>query len=160
MNSPRTDIIRHTFPCVIKLMWKFEKKVELVDPWRSSRSLLLSSGFSVTVGVAALSERLLLEGGAWHHLHATFMFTATRPLFLSRRQILKKGSSTSINFDSTSPKRGHFDDDARESHSRKSPTNWSPYQSVIFLFYSTANCRHFVSWKKKQTVSLCWPSWN
>lgn len=38
--------------------------------------------FSVTVCVTELSERLLLEGGAWRHLHATLTPLASLLLFL------------------------------------------------------------------------------
>lgn len=86
LNSPRTDTIRHTVRRENCANWSFFwKKKNLVGSWRSSRRLLLFSGFSVTVCVATLSERLLLEGGAWHHLHATLMSAASRPLLLSCR---------------------------------------------------------------------------
>lgn len=102
LNSPRTDTIRHTVCRENCANWNFWKKKNLkfAGSWRSSRRLLFSSGFSVTVCVATLSERLLLEGGAWHHLHATLMSAASRPLLLSCRMgNPEEGIAiTSINF--------------------------------------------------------------
>lgn len=85
VNSPRTDIIRHTIVIVkfIELDWNL-KNISC-RPWKSSRWLPLSSGFSVTVCIAALSERLLLEGGARSHLHATLVPAVCRSLLQDER---------------------------------------------------------------------------
>lgn len=89
LNSPRTDTIRHTVcrenVVQTEIFQKKKNNLKFAGSWRSSRRLLLSSGFSVTVCVVTLSERLLLEGGAWHHLHATLMSAVSRPLLLSCR---------------------------------------------------------------------------
>jgi len=99
VNSPRTDYPSRGSPWKSNFFLK-KKKRFCVGPWRSSRRLLLSSGFSVTVCVATLSERLLLEGGAWTppprytYVHVYLSFS---PFVRSAGEILKKGSA-SINF--------------------------------------------------------------
>lgn len=118
---------------MIELREFLEKKKNLVRPWKSSRRLLLSSGFSVTVCIATLSERLLLEGGAsappprYTYVHGL----SSSPL--SWREILKKGSSTLINFDSTTEPR-HFDDDHREVQRNVCSIHAFEHTYVIYIF--------------------------